>query len=95
MRKIWGMMLDPEFDPRAIADTRPIKLKKSMEGLGALGIPHSPLPIRIGPHLPFAVQLYWHVRLKAPKLKWRAASLRSANRGASLFFGPRDRNEVC
>jgi alkylation response protein AidB-like acyl-CoA dehydrogenase len=37
MRKIWGVMLDPEFDPRAIADTRPIEFKKSMEGVGTLG----------------------------------------------------------
>jgi hypothetical protein len=36
MRKIWGVMLDPEFDPRAIADSRPIKFKKSMEGVGTL-----------------------------------------------------------
>ena len=36
-RKVWGVMLDPEFDPRAIADTRPIKFKKSMEGVGTLG----------------------------------------------------------
>jgi alkylation response protein AidB-like acyl-CoA dehydrogenase len=42
MRKIWGVMLDPEFDPRAIADTRAIKFKKSMEGVGTLGSPHSP-----------------------------------------------------
>jgi len=34
MRKIWGVMLDAEFDPRAIADSRPIKFKKSMEGVG-------------------------------------------------------------
>jgi hypothetical protein len=37
MRKIWGVMLDPDFDPRAITDTRPIKFKKSMEGVGTLG----------------------------------------------------------
>jgi alkylation response protein AidB-like acyl-CoA dehydrogenase len=36
MRKIWGVMLDPEFDPRAIADSRPIEFKKSMEGVGTL-----------------------------------------------------------
>ena len=36
MRKIWGVMLDPEFDPRAIADSRPMKFKKSMEGVGTL-----------------------------------------------------------
>jgi alkylation response protein AidB-like acyl-CoA dehydrogenase len=34
MRKIWGVMLDPEFDPRAISDSRPINFKKSMEGAG-------------------------------------------------------------
>ncbi len=34
MRKIWGVMLDEEFDPRAIADSRPIRFKKSMEGAG-------------------------------------------------------------
>jgi alkylation response protein AidB-like acyl-CoA dehydrogenase len=34
MRKIWGVMLDGDFDPRAIADTRPMPFKKSMEGTG-------------------------------------------------------------
>ncbi len=33
MRKIWGVMLDDDFDPRAIADSRPMKFKKSMEGV--------------------------------------------------------------
>jgi nitroalkane oxidase len=37
MRKIWGVMLDPDFDPRAITETRPIGFKKSMEGVGTLG----------------------------------------------------------
>jgi alkylation response protein AidB-like acyl-CoA dehydrogenase len=36
MRKIWGVMLDPEFDPRAIAATKPIAFNKSMEGVGTL-----------------------------------------------------------
>jgi nitroalkane oxidase len=36
MRKIWGVMLDEEFDPRAIAETRPIVFKKSMEGAGTV-----------------------------------------------------------
>ncbi|MFO1349853.1 MAG: acyl-CoA dehydrogenase family protein [Gammaproteobacteria bacterium] len=35
MRKIWGVMLDPDFDPRALADSKAIKFKKSMEGAGA------------------------------------------------------------
>jgi hypothetical protein len=34
MRKIWGVMMDDAFDPRAIADSRPIAFKKSMEGAG-------------------------------------------------------------
>jgi nitroalkane oxidase len=34
VRKIWGVMQDPDFDPRAIADSKPIEFKKSMEGLG-------------------------------------------------------------
>jgi len=38
----WGVMLDPEFDPEAIADTRPIKFKRSMEGVGTLKSPLSP-----------------------------------------------------
>jgi alkylation response protein AidB-like acyl-CoA dehydrogenase len=36
MRKIWGVMLDDDFDPRAIADSRPIPFKKSMEGVGTM-----------------------------------------------------------
>jgi alkylation response protein AidB-like acyl-CoA dehydrogenase len=34
MRKIWGVMMDPDFDPRAFADSNPITFKKSMEGAG-------------------------------------------------------------
>jgi hypothetical protein len=33
MRKIRGVMLDDDFDPRSTADTRPIPFKKSMEGV--------------------------------------------------------------
>jgi nitroalkane oxidase len=36
MRKIWGVMADPDFDPRAIADSRAIQFKKSMEGWTAV-----------------------------------------------------------
>lgn len=36
-RKIWGVLADPEFDPRAFVDTRPIRFTKAMEGLGVLG----------------------------------------------------------
>jgi nitroalkane oxidase len=36
MRKIWGVMSDAQFDPRAIADSRPIEFSKSMEGVGTL-----------------------------------------------------------
>jgi hypothetical protein len=32
MRKIWGVMADPDYDPKAITDSSPIEFKKSMEG---------------------------------------------------------------
>lgn len=35
-RKIWGVMADPEFDPRAFVDCKAIAFKKSMEGLGTV-----------------------------------------------------------
>ncbi len=34
MRKIWGVMMDGDFDPRAMAESKPIVFKKSMEGAG-------------------------------------------------------------
>lgn len=33
-RKIWGVMADPDFDPRAFVDGKEIRFTKSMEGLG-------------------------------------------------------------
>lgn len=33
-RKIWGVMADPEFDPRALTDSQAVPFKKSMEGMG-------------------------------------------------------------
>ena len=45
MRKIWGVMLDPDFDPRAIANSKRIKFTKSMEGAETLaGVPAPTLP---------------------------------------------------
>jgi alkylation response protein AidB-like acyl-CoA dehydrogenase len=44
MRKIWGVMSDAEFDPRAIADSKPIQFKKSMEGIGTLVTPDRDSP---------------------------------------------------
>ncbi len=44
MRKIWGVMLDPAFDPRAIADSRAMEFKKSMEGVGTLVSPDEATP---------------------------------------------------
>jgi alkylation response protein AidB-like acyl-CoA dehydrogenase len=32
MRKIWGVMADPDYDPKAIMASSPIEFKKSMEG---------------------------------------------------------------
>jgi hypothetical protein len=46
MRKIWGVMLDEDFDPRAIADSRPMKFKKSMEGVGTSVAVGSATPAR-------------------------------------------------
>jgi alkylation response protein AidB-like acyl-CoA dehydrogenase len=34
-RKIWGVMADEDFDPRAFVDSKPIAFKKSMEGIGS------------------------------------------------------------
>jgi len=46
MRKIWGVMLDEDFDPRAIADTRAMPFRKSMEGVGTLVVPDpKPTPV--------------------------------------------------
>jgi len=45
MRKIWGVMLAPEFDPRAIADSRPMKFTKSMEGVGTVVSVDEPAPV--------------------------------------------------
>lgn len=33
-RKIWGVLADPEFDPRSFVDSKPIEFRRSMEGLG-------------------------------------------------------------
>lgn len=35
-RKIWGVMADPGFDPRAFMDCQAIRFSKSMEGLGTV-----------------------------------------------------------
>ena len=34
MRKIWGVMMDPDFDLPAFADSSSITFKNSMEGVG-------------------------------------------------------------
>jgi nitroalkane oxidase len=44
MRKIWGVMLDKDFDPRAIVDSRPMPFKKSMEGAGIDAATEIPTP---------------------------------------------------
>jgi alkylation response protein AidB-like acyl-CoA dehydrogenase len=41
MRKIWGVMLDEGFDPRAIAESRAMPFRKSMEGVGTVAPPAS------------------------------------------------------
>jgi alkylation response protein AidB-like acyl-CoA dehydrogenase len=46
MRKIWGVMLDEKFDPRAIADSRRMPFQKSMESAGALVQPQRDVKTR-------------------------------------------------
>jgi hypothetical protein len=46
MRKIWGVMLDEKFDPRAIADSRRMEFQKSMESAGALVQPQRDVKTR-------------------------------------------------
>jgi alkylation response protein AidB-like acyl-CoA dehydrogenase len=53
MRKIWGVMLDPDFDPRAIAESRAIPFKKSMEGVGTLvSAGDAEVPVTVAPKRP-------------------------------------------
>ena len=35
-RKIWGVLADPDFNPRAFMENTPIVFKKAMEGYGVL-----------------------------------------------------------
>jgi alkylation response protein AidB-like acyl-CoA dehydrogenase len=42
-RKIWGVLADPDFDPRTFVDCRPFPFKKTMEGLATKEM--SPEPI--------------------------------------------------
>jgi acyl-CoA dehydrogenase len=35
-RKIWGVMAQPSFNPRAFVDNEPIVFTKSMEGIGTV-----------------------------------------------------------
>ena len=49
MRKIWGVMQDPGFDPRAMADSRAMPFSKSMEGIGTLGSGEEPVPAGAAP----------------------------------------------
>ena len=35
-RKIWGVLSDPSFDPRAFVDNKPIRFTKEMEGHGVV-----------------------------------------------------------
>ena len=44
-RKIWGVMADPNFDPRAFVDSKPMKFSKRMEGLGVKVLTPEPVLI--------------------------------------------------
>ncbi len=41
-RKIWGVLADPNFDPRALVDSKPVKFSKTMEGLGVKALTPDP-----------------------------------------------------
>ncbi|HEY5658787.1 MAG TPA: acyl-CoA dehydrogenase family protein [Myxococcota bacterium] len=43
-RKIWGVMCDPAYDPRALVESRPVRFKKTMEGVGVKELVPEPLP---------------------------------------------------
>ena len=43
-RKIWGVLAHPDFDPRALMDSRPVKFSKEMEGMGAKVLGPDPVP---------------------------------------------------
>jgi alkylation response protein AidB-like acyl-CoA dehydrogenase len=44
-RKIWGVLADPDFDPRAFMDSRPVEFSKAMEGLGVKAVDREPAPV--------------------------------------------------
>ncbi|MEE8411283.1 MAG: acyl-CoA dehydrogenase family protein [Acidobacteriota bacterium] len=44
-RKIWGVLADPDFDPRAFMDSKPVKFSKAMEGMGVKAVDREPAPV--------------------------------------------------
>ena len=36
--------IDPEFDPRAFVDSKPVRFKKTMEGVGVKALVPEPVP---------------------------------------------------
>jgi alkylation response protein AidB-like acyl-CoA dehydrogenase len=42
-RKIWGVIADPDFDPRALVDCKPVRFSKTMEGLGVKELTPEPV----------------------------------------------------
>jgi len=42
-RKIWGVMCDPEYDPRAFVNSKPVRFTKTMEGVGVKALIPEPL----------------------------------------------------
>jgi alkylation response protein AidB-like acyl-CoA dehydrogenase len=42
-RKIWGVIAAPDYDPRALVDSKPVKFSKSMEGIGVRGLKPEPV----------------------------------------------------
>jgi alkylation response protein AidB-like acyl-CoA dehydrogenase len=44
-RKIWGVLADPDFDPRAFMDSKPVVFSKAMEGLGVKAVDREPVQV--------------------------------------------------
>ena len=43
-RKIWGVLADPDFDPRALVDCKRVEFSKTMEGIGVKVPDPEPVP---------------------------------------------------
>ncbi|MHC5211029.1 MAG: acyl-CoA dehydrogenase family protein, partial [Planctomycetota bacterium] len=47
-RKIWGVLSDPDYDPRALVDSKPVRFTKAMEGHGVKVMTPEPTAVPAG-----------------------------------------------